>query len=126
MKRTRFTNEQMLTILRQANQRPAPEVAKEARDQRPDDLRLAEALRHAGGSRREAAATARAGKRADRSSRQLVALQSMKLGSATKQTHGGRNTAVHIGGEDIDGERKQWRRRHHSRFLTAEDSKHHG
>src|SRR5262249_22100302 len=63
MKKGRFSEE--------ANSHDSPGGRREARaggrekarDQRPDDLRLAQTLRHAGASGREGAATARAGER---------------------------------------------------------------
>ena len=54
----------MVTILREAHQRPVPEVAKKHGHQRADGLRVAETLRHAAAGRREAAATTRARERA--------------------------------------------------------------
>ncbi len=48
MKKTRFIEEQMVTIRREADARPVPEVAKKDGVSAQTTLRLAEALRHFG------------------------------------------------------------------------------
>ena len=52
MRQSRFADEQMVAIVREADREPVADGGQAARGERADDLRLAQALRDAGGERR--------------------------------------------------------------------------
>ena len=63
MKKTRFSEEQMVTILREADQRPVPEIAKKHGVSAQTIYAWRKHFRQLGADRREAPAAARAGER---------------------------------------------------------------